>query len=232
MIAVAPPAAPAIIPPGCYAGPVLGGMEGWTIHPEHLAERHALILIVAFGESIVATGVGAEGIALDAAVLVAAVLSIVVAATLWWAYFDVVAIVAERHLREAKGLAQVRMARDSYSYIHLIMIAGIVLVALGAKKTILHVDEPLKLVPAVALGGGVALYLLGHIAFRLRNIGTLNRQRLVVAGVALALIPVATKLDAVITVGLMAALLSSLIAYEAIHFREARRRVRSAAHAE
>jgi len=112
------------------------------------------------------------------------------------------------------------------------MIARIVLVAAGAKKTIMALDEPLKMVPAMALCGGVALYLLGHIAFRLRNIGTLNRQRLVVTGVALALIPVATEVDAVLTVGLMAALLSSLIAYEAIHFREARQRVRAAAHAE
>ena len=123
-----------------------------------------------------------------------------IAAALWWAYFDVVAIVAERHLREKEGVAQVRMARDSYSYIHLLMIAGIVLMALGAKKTILGVDEPLKAVPAVALCGGAALYLLGHIAFRLRNIGTLNRQRLVVAAIAVALIPLAVEVDALITI--------------------------------
>ena len=111
------------------------------------------------------------------------------------------------------------------------MIAGIVLVALGAKKTILAVDEPLKAVPAVALCGGAGLYLLGHIAFRLRNIGTLNRQRLVVAPIALALIPLAMEVDALITVGMLAALLSALTAYEAIHFRDARQRVRAAAHA-
>ena len=213
-----------------YAGPVLAGMEGWTLHPGHFAERHGLIVIIAFGESIVATGLGAEGIALDAKVVLAALFGIVIAAALWWLYFDVVAIVAERHLHEAAGLDQVRMARDSYSYIHLLMIAGIVLMALGAKKTIAAVDEPLKLVPAVALCGGVSLYLLGHIAFRLRNLGTLNRQRLVVAGIAAALIPVAVEVDALVTVGLLAALSPSLIAYVAIHFREARRRVRAAAH--
>jgi len=214
-----------------YAGPILGGMQGWTLHAGHFAERHSLIVIIAFGESIVATGLGAEDVGLSAAVVAAAVFGIVIAAALWWAYFDVVAIVAERHLREKAGLEQVKMARDSYSYIHLLMIAGIVLLALGAKKTILAVDEPLEAVPAVSLCGGVGLYLLGHIAFRLRNIRTLNRQRLVVALIALALIPMAMEVDALITVGLLAALLSALITFEAIHFREARRRVRAAAHA-
>ncbi|HEV2723883.1 MAG TPA: low temperature requirement protein A [Thermoleophilaceae bacterium] len=211
-----------------YAGPVLGGMGGWTLQPGHFAERHGLIVIIAFGESIVATGLGAAGIVLDLQVVLAAMFGIVLAAALWWLYFDVVALVAERHLHEAKGLAQVRMARDSYSYIHVLMIAGIVLMALGAKKTIGEVDEPLKVVPAVALCGGVTLYLVGHIAFRLRNIGTLNRQRLVVAAVAAGLIPVAVEVDALLTLGVLAALCASLIAYEAIHFRDARQRVRAA----
>ena len=211
-----------------YAGPVLGGMEGWTLHPGHFAERHGLIVIIAFGESIVATGLGAEGIGLDAEVVLAAMFGILLAATLWWLYFDVVALVAERRLQAAKGLAQIRMARDSYSYIHLLMIAGIVLMALGAKKTIGAVDEPLKVVPAVALCGGVALYLLGHIAFRLRNLRTLNRQRLVVAALAAALIPVAVEVDALVTLGLLACITASLIAYEAIRFHDARQRVRAA----
>ena len=214
-----------------WAGPVIAGMEGWTLHPGHFAERHGLIVIIAFGESIVATGVGAEGIALDLPVVAAALCAIVIAAALWWAYFDVVALVAERHLREARGVAQLAMARDSYSFIHVMMIAGIVLGAMGAKKTIAHVDEPLKLVPAVALCGGVSVYLLGHIAFRLRNIGTINRPRLVVAAVAAACIPLATRIDALASIGVVAALTAGLIAYEAIRYREARARVRSSVHA-
>ena len=61
------------------------------------------------------------------------------------------------------------MARDAYSYLHLPLIAGILLVALGVKKTLGHVDEPLKTVPAVALFGGIALYYAAHVAFRLRT---------------------------------------------------------------
>jgi low temperature requirement protein LtrA len=214
-----------------YAGPVLAGMEGWTLHPSHFVERHGLIVIIAFGESIVAIGVGAQSTSLDAGVVAAAVLGIVITAALWWAYFDVVILVAERRLREAAGKAQLAMARDSYSYIHLVMIAGIVLLALGGKKTLAHVDTPLADVPAVALCAGVAVYLLGHIAFRLRNVHSVNRPRLLVAGLCLALIPVAMRIDALVMLGIIAALLSGLILYEVTAYRDARARVRAQARA-
>ena len=136
--------------------------------PAHFAERHGLIVIIALGESIVAIGVGSST-SVDAGVVAAAVLGITVTAALWWLYFDVVALVAERRLSEARvGREQNEIARDSYSYLHFPMLAGIVLLALGLKKTLGDVGEPLKLVPAVALCGGVALYLLAHILFRLR----------------------------------------------------------------
>jgi low temperature requirement protein LtrA len=149
-----------------------------------------------------------------------------VACGLWWAYFDVVAVVAERRFRGMPADLRVRIARDSYSYLHLPMIAGIVLVALGVKKTLAHVDEPLDTVPAVALFGGIALYYAGHVAFRLRNLGTVNRIRLVALLAALALIPAGREVDALVAVALAAALTSAVIAYEAIHFREARYRIR------
>ena len=188
-------------------------------------------MIIAFGESIVATGLGAQGTGLTFEVVIAALLAIVVAGALWWAYFDVVAIVAERRLREAPRVEQALMARDSYSYIHLLMIAGIVLVALGAKKTIAHVDEPLKIVPAVALCGGVSLYLIGHIAFRWRNVHTFNRHRSIAALLAALTIPLATEVDALVSLALMAALTAGLIAFEVIRFREARGRLRASVHA-
>ena len=161
-------------------------------------------------------------------IVAAALLGVAVACALWWAYFDVVALVAERRLREAVGEAQLRMARDSYSYLHLPMVAGIVLFAFGVKKTLGDVGEPLKLVPAVGLCGGVALYLLAHVAFRLRNVRTLNRQRLVAAAVLLALVPLTRDAPALATLALVAAVTSVLIAYEAIRFAEARERVRRA----
>lgn len=210
-----------------FAGAWIGGGRGWRLSAGHFAERHALIVIIAFGESIVAIGVGATNV-LDAGVLTAVVLGLAVACALWWAYFDVVAIVAERTLRRTTGTAQLLMARDSYSYLHLPMLAGIILFAVGVKKTLAHVGDPLELVPAVALCGGVALYLAAHILFRLRNVRTLNRQRLVVTVLLLALVPVAVEIPALATLAAVAALCVGLIAYEAIRFADARDRVRHA----
>jgi low temperature requirement protein LtrA len=142
-------------------------------------------------------------------------------------YFDVVAIVAARRLaRAAVGREQNAMARDSYSYLHLPMVVGVVLVALGMKKTLAHVDHHLDIVIATAMFGGMALYLLAHVAFRFRNLHTINRQRLVTAAVLAALIPVATGIAALAAVALMALLLVLLITYEAVRFAEARSRIR------
>ena len=193
--------------------------------PAHFAERFSLIVIIALGESIVAIGTGL-GHELDAGKVAAALLGLVLAFGIWWAYFDVVAIVAERHFREAQGLRRLKLARDSYSYLHLPMIAGIVLIALGVKKAAGHVDEPLDTVPAVALFGGVALYYAGHIGFRLRNVGTLNRPRLVAVALCLALIPVGTAVDAFVALAIAAAVTSGVIAYETIRYADARRRIR------
>ena len=207
-------------------GPFVFSAEGWKLVPAHFAERHGLIVIIALGESIVAIGVGVEA-AVGAGVVLAAVLGVVVAAALWWLYFDVVALVAERRLSSAaKGREQNEMARDSYSYLHFPMVAGIVLLALGMKKTLGDVGEPLKLVPAFAMLGGTAIYLLAHVAFRLRNVHTLSRQRLVCALVLAALIPVSLELPALATLAIVAALLSALIAFEALRFSEARDRIR------
>jgi low temperature requirement protein LtrA len=208
------------------AGPLLFGSEGWKLMPSHFAERHGLIMIIALGESIVAIGVGAEA-GVSAGVVVAATLGIAIAAAQWWLYFDVVALVAERRLaRATPGREQNEMARDSYSFLHLPMVAGIVLVALGLKKTLGDVEKPLALVPAAAAFGGTAMYLLAHVAFRWRNVHTLNRQRLGCAILLIALVPLATELPALAAAALIAGILVGLVAYEAVHFAEARDRVR------
>ena len=209
-------------------GPYLFGSEGWKLVPHHFAERHGLIVIIALGESIVAIGVGAE-VGVDRGVITAAVLGTALAAAMWWAYFDVVAIVAERRLSAASvGREQNEMARDSYSFLHFPMVAGIVLIALGLKTTIAHVDESLRPEIAFALVGGVAIYLLAHVAFRFRNIHSLNRQRLVLALVLLALVPVADRPDAIVTLAVVTAFMCALITYEAVRFADGRNQVRHA----
>jgi low temperature requirement protein LtrA len=207
--------------------PFLFGTEGWRLeHPAHFAERHGLILIIALGESIVAIGIGA-GTEVDTGVVAAAILGIAVAAAIWWLYFDVVSMLAERNLAAMPpGRERNKLARDTYSYLHFPMVAGIVLGAFGLKKTLGDVGEELPTVAAFALLGGTAIYLLAHVAHRLRNVHTVNTHRLVSAVVALALIPLAVELPALVTLAILAALLWVLIGLESIRFAGSRERVR------
>jgi low temperature requirement protein LtrA len=207
-------------------GPLVFGVEGWKLKPEHFAERHGLIMIIALGESIVAIGIGAEA-GVGAGEVVAAVAGIAVACALWWLYFDVVALVAARRLMKASvGREQNAIARDSYSIIHLPMVAGIVLLALGLKKTLEHVGDPLELEVATAMLGGIAIYLLAHAAFRYRNIGRVSRMRISAAGVLLALIPIATEISATLTVAAALVVLVILIGAEVSRQGELRERLR------
>jgi low temperature requirement protein LtrA len=208
-----------------FGTPLALGTAEFNLHPAHFAERYGLIIIIALGESLVAIGAGA-GFELNAAEEAAALLGIISAFALWWAYFDIVAIVAERRLTEAPRGEQAPLARDSYSLLHFPMIAGIVLAAFGLKKVLGAPSEPLADIPAIALCGGVALYLAGHIAFRYRNVSTFNWHRTIAALVLLALIPLAFRADALVTLAEVTAVLVALIAYETIRFREARARVR------
>ena len=208
------------------ATPLLFGAEGWKLEPGHFAERHGLIVIIALGESIVAIGVGAEG-RLGAWEVVGAVLGVCVAAALWWLYFDVVALVAERRLHNAApGRERNEIARDSFSLLHLPMIAGIALVALGLKKTLEHVEDPLKIEIAAAMLGGLVAYLLAHVAFRWRNVHRFSSQRVAAAVAFAILVPVAVEVAALATLAIVLLVLVVLILYENHRFAELRDRLR------
>ena len=208
---------------GC---PYFFGADGWKLAPHHFCERHGLIVIIAIGESIVAVGVGADA-KVDLGIVVAAAVGTAVAAALWWLYFDIVAIVAARRLASAEaGRHRNEMARDAYSYLHFPMVAGIVLVALGMKKTLGNVEDPLKLVSAAALLGGTAVYLLAHVAFRYRHIRTVNARRLGLAVLLAAFVPVAVEIPALATITVLAATLTILIVVETRSYGEARDRIR------
>ncbi|MCW2987171.1 MAG: hypothetical protein JWM24_109 [Solirubrobacterales bacterium] len=208
------------------AGPYFFGSEGWKLVPGHFAERHGLIVIIALGESIVAIGVGAAG-ALDLGIGTVAVLGVALTAALWWTYFDVVALISAKRLGEAEvGRAQNELARDSYSYIHLAMVAGIVLLAFGLKVAIAHHGDDLHAVPAFALLGGVAIYLFGLVGFRYRHIQTVNRKRLGVGIVLLILVPVATAVPALISLAVVNVLVWTMIAIEHRGYGEGRAQFR------
>jgi low temperature requirement protein LtrA len=208
-----------------YFGPAFTDLQGWRIAPEHFAERHGLVILIALGESIIAIGVGA-GLELVAKVMVAAVLGIVVVSALWWLYFDVAAIFQRTRLLQASGAEQARLALTSFSYFHLPMVAGIVLFAFGLETTLHHVDDELPTVPAVALCGGTALYLLGHVASLFVATRRVFRRRTIGGVVLLALIPVAVEIPAIAALSLVSLVCSSVVAYEAIAHREDRVQVR------
>lgn len=218
-----------------YTGIWVTGTSGWRLpSPVHFAERHGLIVIVALGESLVAIGVGVAERPVSTAVIAASVFGIVVAVSLWWLYFDVVAHVAERVLASATGQERSRLARDSYTYLHFPIVVSIIFIALGMKKVLEYVSDTevhdlgdaLTGTPLVALYGGVAAHMLGHVAFRRRNTGTWNPHRTAVAGVLILLLPVAWQLPALASLGFVACLLAGLVAYEVVRFGEARDRVR------
>jgi low temperature requirement protein LtrA len=198
-----------------YAGGGLRGIGGWRLSPGHFAERHSLIVIIALGESIVAIGVGAQGIALDGGELVAAALGVVVAASLWWVYFDGALERVEHRLQAcSEGRERNELARDAFSFLHLAIVSGIVLLALGVKKTLEHVDHDLKLIAAVGLCGGVALYLLADVAFRRRMLGRLETPRIVAAAACAAALPLALAIPALAALAVVAAVCVALVAYE------------------
>jgi low temperature requirement protein LtrA len=208
--------------------PYLFGSEGWHLVPGHFAERHGLIILIALGESIVAIGLGADA-TMSWGIAAAAVLGIAVVAAEWWMYFDVVALVSARRLATTPaGKERNELARDSYSYIHFLMVAGIILAAFGLKKTLGHVDDPLDVVPAFALLAGVALYLLGLAAFRYRHIRSINRRRAGLALVLIALLPAATVLPALATLAIVAVLLWVVVVVETRSYGESRELVRHA----
>jgi low temperature requirement protein LtrA len=218
-----------------YVGVILGGASGWRLRSaSHFAERHGLIVIVALGESIVAIGVGVAHFAISWPILVGAVLGLTVAACVWWAYFDVVSIVAERVLRQLQGEERARMARDAYSYLHLPMVAGIALLALGIEQVLVNVGEtsngeltePLAALPLGALYGGVALFLFAHAAFKYRTWHHVTVRRLVVAVLLLVLMPATMELPGLAALGLLAAVMVAMIASEAIRYSEVREQIR------
>ena len=150
---------------------------GWRLSPGHFVERHGLVVIIAIGESIVALGVSASGTPLTAGVITTALVGMTIATALWWTYFDWVAIVLEHRLREATGTAQTTLARDAFSYLHFVIVAGIVLFAMSLKKALAHYDAHLAAVPATALCAGLGAYLLAHVLLRYRISGTIGHGR-------------------------------------------------------
>ena len=219
-----------------YIGTQAIGASGWRLQsPAHFAERHGLIIIIALGESIVAIGVGVTDEALSTQIVVASVLGIGLVAAMWWPYFDVTSLAAERAFTRREGVERTRLARDAYSYLHLPMIAGIVVAALGLKKVLGYVAgaavghdwrDSLHGIGLAALHVGPAVYLLSLVAFRYRNIRSLSRSRPVAAAALIVAIPLGARIGALLDLLLVTAIMTALITFEAVRYAEARQRIR------
>ncbi|SFW66767.1 Low temperature requirement protein LtrA [Amycolatopsis australiensis] len=217
-----------------YLNVYLTGPEGWRLNaPAHFAERFGLIVIIALGESIVAIGIGIGALPMSWLVAGAAVCGLALAAGMWWTYFDVVARVSEHRLTQATGVERAKLATDSYTFLHLPLIAGIVLVALGLKKAFLYIAdtehhtaaEAVHGVPIWTLTGGLALYLVALSSLRKRNLGSWNHQRLVLGVLLLAATPLLEHVPAAVLLLIVAAVVLGLITFERLRFAAWRREV-------
>jgi low temperature requirement protein LtrA len=210
-----------------FGGPAFVSLEGWRVQPRHFVERHGLIVIIAIGESLVAVGLGARGERLHADVIVASLLGLLVAMSFWLAYFDFFTIRGRQLLDERSGEQRIAIARDIYTYLHLPMVAGIVLFAFAVKSALKHLGDELGTIEALSLCGGSALYLFAYVALRFRVARSVRGGRLVAAITCLLLIPVTTVVPALVALALVAGVWVALHAYELIWWREARAQLRA-----
>lgn len=214
------------------------GARGWRVAaPGHFAERHSGVVIIAIGESVVSVAIGVSGADLNWPLLAGALLGIVLAITLWRTYFSAIAVAAERSLHRLDGEDRTWLARDTFTYLHPLLVIGIVGMAVGLRVTLGQVAErgigsstALPAASMVALFGGAALYLvtLAMLRWRLGSRPSLPRMIvagwLVVAGVALGMGPGLPLLDvAVVTASFL-----GLVTFDALRYGRITREMRLA----
>ena len=199
-------------------------LEGatWNVGTEHFAERFQLFVIIALGETIVVTGATTSALDLSTARLVAFGMAFLSTAALWWLYFNYVARIAQRRLELSSD--RTRLARDAYTYLHVLMVAGVIVSAVGDELVIAHPTEVLPAREIATVVAGPAIYLLAHALFRLRMTGSLSRKRLLGALACLAIGGVGAFVPALVVAALVIAVLAAVIGAE--HVAAARRSAR------
>jgi len=196
--------------------------QTWEVESHHFAERFELFVIIALGESIVLTGAVTADLDLDLATLTAFAVAFASSAALWWLYFDFVARIAGRRLELAEETT--RLARDGYTYLHAVIVAGVIASAVGNDLVIAHATDELPTAELAVVVGGPALYLLGHVLFRLRMAGSLSWKRLLGAAGCLAVAAVGAFAPALVVAVLLVAVLATVIGAERAAARHRRER--------
>jgi low temperature requirement protein LtrA len=198
----------------------------WRVSPSHFAERFALIVIIALGESIVAIGVGTAHVERDATYALSVLVAFAGVAALWWAYFDFTALAAERTLRRASAEMRGPLARDVFTYFHYPVVLGIIFYAVAAKKTLEHPLDPLPEAGRWALGLGIAFFLAAFALMRFRVVRRIAWERLGAAGAALVVSALLDGTDALVSLAVIIAILVVSIGVEAMRLRELRAQLR------
>lgn len=193
--------------------PRLAG-DAWQVETGHFAERFGLFVIIALGETIVLTGATTARLELDTATVAAFGGAFVGTAALWWLYFDSIAGLAERALAAAPD--RTLLARDAYTYGHVLIVAGIVLTAVGDELVIAHPTEELPTAELLAVVGGPVLYLLAQAALRLRMTGRVSFRRLTGALACVVVGLIGTAVSALVVGALLVAVLVGVIVADQI----------------
>jgi low temperature requirement protein LtrA len=191
-----------------WVGPHLIGIGDFSVAPAHFVERHGLVVLIAIGESIVAIGIGAAELAVDAELVLVAVLGLLLSAALWRTYFGGDDVRAERALAAMDQRSRAHAALAAFGWAHLVLLLGVVCVAVGLKSATKDGFDPLAFEPALALAGGASLFLAGDVWFRrVLGIGT-GPARAVGAVAVLATIPLGTEVAAVMQVAALVAIVA------------------------
>jgi low temperature requirement protein LtrA len=199
----------------------------WRVSPSHFAERFALIVIIALGESVVAIGIATSSVERDATYALSVVVAFAGVAALWWAYFDFTAVAAERSLRRASRAARGPLARDVFTYFHYPVVLGIIFYAVAAKKTLEHPLDPLSDAGRWALGLGIALFLCAFALMRFRVVRRVAWERIAAAVVALVLAVALDGTDALVTLGVAISVLVLSVAVETARLHDFRAALRT-----
>ncbi len=221
-----------------YGGVLILPVRGSTVvSASHWADRHAQIILVALGESVIALGIGPglqAGLPITWSVLGAVILGTALLSALWWAYFDVRAIAAERVLRRTHGAARAALARDAYTYLHLMMVFGIILLSLGIKRILAAIVDPAASDDRVAthgidpyvLYGGVVVYLVALFAFQVRTVRRISPYSVFVLVVLAGMVAVANRLPALAALALLTGTVVLAKAGQVLRSRGQRQRIR------
>ena len=196
--------------------------EAWSVGTEHFTERFGLFIILALGESIVITGATTSELVLDTPRVVAFGMAFLATAALWWLYFSAVARIAQRHLELSEN--RTVLARDAYTYLHVVIVAGVIVSAVGDELVIAHPTEVLPGFEVTAVVAGPAIYLIAHALFRLRMAGSVSWKRLGGALACLVVGLIGAFVPALVVGALLIAVLVAVIASE--YVAAARRRAR------